>query len=233
MEAEIKKVQEMLADAIQRLQKLEQTRPSIKVLEQKLDSGLADVRREAQSVQGNIEKGPHTINLKKARDPVTQLVISNYPYKEGEDLQKLIRQIAAAKEIQLPSSEINCFRTSKKGKANDNNRPPNIVLKLKTSSMKKQMKKSQPGKALCITDMKELTISCMDYQEARTGEHPMIYINENLTSDQSFIFWKTRQHKATHNYKFAWTTDGISFLKKYEGERIHAIHSLEDLNKLD
>ena len=75
-----------------------------------------------------------------------------------------------------------------------------------------------------------MTITSADYRDAK--QHQQIYISENLTSDQSFIFWKTRTHKKQNNYKFAWTTDGISFLKKDEHSKAHAIYSIQDLEKL-
>ena len=167
------------------------------------------------------------ISLRPERDPTTQLVISNVTYKEGEDLQSIVRQIASIKQADLPSGTINCFRVHKK--TNKKN-IPDIILKLKTQQTKKKLNTSQQGKSLCITDTTNMTVTSADYKTAQ--QHQQIYISENLTSDQSFIFWKTRIHKKQHNYKFAWTTDGISFLKEREDSKAHAIYSIQDLAKL-
>lgn len=65
---------------------------------------------------------------------------------------------------------------------------------------------------------------------ALKDEH--VYINENLTRLQRWLFWNTEDCAREMNYKYVWMKDGKIFVRKRDGAAAIRIDDESDLNKI-
>ena len=63
-------------------------------------------------------------------------------------------------------------------------------------------------------------------------ESSRIYINEELSREQSALFWKARGFKKDHNFKYIWTFGQKIYLRKTPDSDAVLINSEEDLEAL-
>lgn len=64
------------------------------------------------------------------------------------------------------------------------------------------------------------------------SDNAKIYINEVLSRSQNELFWKTRNFKKEHNYRFIWTFKQKIYLRKTPDSDAIEISSEQDLDKL-
>ena len=108
-----------------------------------------------------------------------------------------------------------------------NKKPPKIILVLQNEQTKVAMKKR---------NRRKLTLASLGYKES-DGLTPealgkQIYINENLTPTQGHINFLARNYKREHSWKYCWTRNGMTYLRKTDSSDRIAIRSEADLKSL-
>ena len=126
-----------------------------------------------------------------------------------------------------PTDILKCFRAINKTKNNlDTTNPPKIIVQFATNELKNEFKK-RPAEGLNVENLKQVQLP------ANIDRNRPIYIQESLNKEQSHIAYLTRQFKKRHNYGYAWTRDGISYLRFYDNQPVHEINNEADLEKLE
>jgi hypothetical protein len=109
--------------------------------------------------------------------------------------------------------------------SNYKDKAPRIIVKFDSRLLKISFRKGCKEKRVTIQDMNE-------HLDQKIDSDASIYVNEHLTREQSVIFYHVRQFKAQRNYKYAWTRDGIAFLRRDDGAQVHEIRSEGDIEAL-
>ena len=63
-------------------------------------------------------------------------------------------------------------------------------------------------------------------------DNNLLYINEHLSPHNRTIFARANEIKREKNFKFLWTKNGVTQMRKEENTEIFTINNLEDLNKI-
>lgn len=141
---------------------------------------------------------PEKVEVAARDDPnkaAKECTIAGVPYKQDEDVVKIVEEIIKKKGLTIRSEDFTAFRAVRKGNnPNNNDKPPIIIVAFRTNTMK--------------TDFKRRT-----NDESNNNENP-IYINENLTKEQGSLFYAVRQFKKKYSYTYAWTRNGVPQLRK-------------------
>jgi hypothetical protein len=197
------------------------------------DTGLTDQKQQAGWTRNPLMQNlPHT-NLTQVppqrpvihTPPRTQncrqeLIIRNIPYREDENIGELVRAIATAKNINL-NEDVKCFRAMSKTITTNFKNPPKIIITQLDPKIKNLLRRKPP------VDRDEVRYT---FPEEKMPSK--IYIEENLTSQQSKLFFKTREKRKQLGYKFAWTRDGEIFLRADEYSDTYTITSERDLQQI-
>ena len=196
-------------------------------------TGLADQKQPAGWTRNPLMQNlPHT-NLTQVppqrpvmhTPPRTQncrqeLIIRNIPYREDENIEEIVRAIATAKNINL-NEDVKCFRAMSKTITTNFKNPPKIIITQLDPKIKNLLRRKPP------VDRDEVRYTFPDEKMPSK-----IYIEENLTSQQSKLFFKTREKRKQLGYKFAWTRDGEIFLRADEYSDTYTIASERDLQQI-
>lgn len=214
----VNRLETELAEALKRVEKLETQGTQVREEVKQVKEVAAKTRTETR-----------TVTATPPQNPNTELVINGLPYEgKSEDLKSIVTKIATLKEVNLPSN-FRCFRALRRSEGKNPaspNKPPRVILQLYDNALKNLMKKrSETQLTLANLNCKRGTLT--DTQMAQ-----QFYINENLTPEQARLNYEARQFRKTHNFKFAWTSDGITLLRKAEGKPIHSIRSMDDLRRV-
>ena len=149
-----------------------------------------------------------------ARNPLREVVISGVPYSQGEDLTKVIKDIARAKGVEVHEGDIvHAFRAINQ-EMTEKKSNPKIIVEWATNKKKQEFKRHRPNRL------------------PAGGGGQQVYINENLTESQRLLFYKTRQlKKLDSEISHAWTRDGHCFIRTSGGEKIRVTDEA-DIEKL-
>lgn len=169
-------------------------------------------------------------------DVNTQAIIRGIPYAKGENPRVYVQNIIENKNLhhyvvgQVNPDAINpndytCKRALKDNTEPDPGKPPPLLIVTFTTRAKKMNFIRQRA-----THAMKIKTMCKEVA-TEDNEDNEIYIGENLTATQRELFYKVRQHKTKHNYKYAWTKHGTIYIKKTEQDRALRIDSVEDLEE--
>lgn len=153
-------------------------------------------------------------------NPETELIIRGMPYRTTEDTKKIIEKIAYEKGLRLTRNDFECVRAIKRGTDQTQHKyPPNIIVTFHDEQDKRDFRK-----------MTRLTARDIDPTFSEEKDSP-IYINENLPPRARTLLYHARSKKKVHGWKYAWTEDGIVYIRKTEDEEKIQINELADLEK--
>jgi hypothetical protein len=200
-------------------------REQIQTLQAQSQTQLSKIRHEMKKAAKEIDQK----SKPPLQDATTELVISGLPYAgKEENLKQIITKIATSKSITLPST-VKYFRAIKKSSNNNHNpeKPPKVILQLHNNALKNEMKKRGQIR---------MTLTNIDHKcgELTAEQHNLqFFINENLSPEQAKLNYQSRQLKKKLGYKYAWTKDGISLLRKAEDEPVYSIRNVRDLQQIE
>ena len=160
------------------------------------------------------------------QNPDKELIVSNVPYNETENLSAIIMTIAGLKDTNLNNDDFRCFRAiSKTYGPKTNSKPPKIVLTIEDDEIRNKIRKRNK------TDITTAMLNIKPSKEEQKSPST-VYINQNLSREAATLFYNVRQYKKHRDYKFAWTRDGVCYLRKTETAKRFAIRNQDDLDKL-
>ena len=197
----------------------------IQALRAQSQTQLSDIKQQMTETAKEMNQKSKT----PLQDPTTELTISGLPYAgKQENLKEIITKIAASKNVTLPST-VKYFRAIKKRDSHSHNpnKPPKVILQLHDNHLKNEMKKRGQTRLT----LKNLQLECKGLSEKQLDAQ--FFMNENLNPEQAKLNYQSRQLKKKLKYKYAWTKDGISLLRKAEDQPIHSIRSAHDLQRLE
>ena len=152
-------------------------------------------------------------------DPTREVVLKGIPYREGEDLRAIVGQAASkagreAGGIELKHTDYTCHRALQRGKdrkhLENNTKTPNIMIVLQTCRQKDMIVRRPP---------QQITVAHINiHTNPPENAHELkVYFGESLTKQQAHIFWMARKNKEDLGFKYAWTRDGVTYLRVKEG----------------
>jgi hypothetical protein len=171
---------------------------------------------------------PHRQTVGKA-NPEREIVIKGVPYRQGEDLRRIVQNLVkAAGHQRLEEREYQCMRALGRNKTKteqeDNKNTPRIIIQLASQHTKNTLKRRPPN---------TLTLKDTGIEDLPDALHSrQIHMNENLTAEQSRIFYMVRQSKEGMGYRFAWTQDGVVLMREREGAIVREIDNETTLERL-
>jgi hypothetical protein len=171
------------------------------------------------------QPAPNQINP-KTPNPEKELIADGIPYTHDEKTEDIVMAIARAKGVPLTHQDFTCFRALKKHDQEKKNeaalaprRPPKIIIKLITNTLKTDLKKKS---SLALTEI--------GFRECGTDR---AFFSENLTPSQRELFFQTRKANKTRlQYKYVWTRDGNIYVKAKDNTAKIQIRSEDDLQAL-
>lgn len=152
-------------------------------------------------------------------DPTREVVLKGIPFRVGENLKEIVRQAAsrAGREeggIELKDTDFTCHRAMQRGQTRtqleDNTRTPNIMIVLQTCRQKDMIVRRPPS---------QITVAHINIHTnpPENADELKVYFGESLSKQQAHIFWIARKNKTDLGFKYAWTRDGITYLRVKEG----------------
>lgn len=193
------------------LTKVEEDRAEDKKLIAKLEERLESMERKSKLTGIEIRNVP--INL-----------IDNKKRETKEDICSLVQCLSKSVDVSLNDCDIkDAYRVT----TNKEVIKPiivelnSVIKKEKILQAVKQFNKNKP-----IGD--KLSTSHLGIP----GQTKPVFVSEALTVKTQKIFYMARKFVSEYNYSFCWTSRGIVYLRKAEGELAIRIETEEDLYKL-
>ena len=148
--------------------------------------------------------------------------ISGFPRMEGENVEKLVIELADKMKLKISESDIEaCHRISTK---------PDAAIITEFSSRKLRDKFLSARKLIKGLSIQDLGLQIINGNKGKGS----IFINESLTYRRKMLLRSAKDVKKDLNYKFIWTNKGTIFLRKSEtspAKRINKLHDLDNLNE--
>ena len=162
------------------------------------------------------------------------LELSGIPEKESENTNKLVIEVAKLAYVELSPNQISISHrlppkirhslsrnTSSAQNAKFNNSPPkssSMIVRFVSRDIRNQIFSNR--NLLRNADLKNFFVIGTDN----------IFINKNLAHSRKKLFWKVKQKTKASQYKFYWTSNGNTFVRKSEEFVSILIKNENDLN---
>lgn len=146
--------------------------------------------------------------------------VAGIPDEDGEDLSKIVEQLAA--KLKTDSKEIHSIQRlhSRKGV------PRPILIKMKSKAARAQW--SAAARAAKGT----ITVGDVVQSAAAAGQATeTVYVREALTAYNKALFWKTKTD-LKDIYKYVWCSEGRILARKCDNDKVVVIRSETDILKL-
>jgi regulator of replication initiation timing len=193
---------------------LVELRTSINILTTKV-SGISEeydnVVSKLNLVNAENKKLKTSINKIEQTLLETSVEVQGVMIEEGADAQPMVEALLTA--IGCPEAANDVQQIS----VNNNNRRKNSSVTIRFSSRVIRDKVLSRRKSVGALEAKDL--KC---------EGGKVFINEKLTMYNKHLLWLTKTTKSM-GYKFAWTKNGIVYLRKEEGTKPIIIRDVEDI----
>jgi uncharacterized protein YoxC len=231
-------------------QHMQDIRKMIAELPKKLEEGLPPTRNaRINPLQQSYQRmdnwmQPPTIPQMQNTYPVQtvdmSVIIKNIPYRNDEkktlNLERILKKIISVKNLGHPIiGMINPYAindhdyTIRRAMMNeqeiDDTKPPPIVIITFKSKINKTNFLAAKGN-LTLTNICDF-MTLTEEEKKQT-----IYINENLTEKQRYLYYLARQKKKELGYRFCWTRHGSVFMRKDEHGKVTKIEKESDLKDL-
>jgi DNA repair exonuclease SbcCD ATPase subunit len=188
---------------------------------QEIKRSLEKIKAEREAIK---ESSSSFSKLTKSLDKVEQernlktLIIAGVPTTKNENLFSLIELLSKKLDVPYASNDIdNRFRATAKS---DSSRPPIIIVKYNSMYARDAL---YDGRKQMVK--KNVTTNTLGIE----GKDSNIFINEQLSKQESDLFYRVRQRKKDLSYKYAWTFHGHVFMRKDKASDAVRIKSEDDL----
>lgn len=160
-----------------------------------------------------LEEEQENLNLYSRRDC---LEFHGIPEMLGENTDDLVKRIGDLIEVEVLSTDISTSHRlpSKRGQT----RP--IIAKFTRRNIRDNVY-HQKG------NLKNFNSSNLGFTHPTNN----LYINESLTPKAKDLFYKVREFRKIHNFKYVWTRYGKTHLKKEDAATTKSFASLIDFEK--
>lgn len=206
---------------------------SINFLSDKLDdiqSTISRLEEDRNILSGQISKIDDKCDAIERNSRKTSIQIRNVPKQQGETKEKLfsmVLKLSASIAVSMEKSELrDVFRVSSKpGQATST-----IIAEFSSTLTKGNF----------LTASKKHISSAMKYKTEQLnsahlgldGPKTEIYISEHLTPSVSRLYFLAREFRKTMGYEFCWTSNGLVYLRKKQGDPHILVKSEVQLHQL-
>ena len=242
------------------LKELDQVRDSQSLLSCKYDNLMLEFEKNKKQltiVQQNNKNLTNKIDDLKSKLKQSEMSINNLeqysrrecleingvPEKPNENTDDIV--IAVAKKVGLAISSKDISVSHRVGRLQNNSskrRHPTIIAKFSTRKTRDLVydrrwklthKRKQQQEFQKDTDDTNNPCTSQHAEINDTSTSTPIYINESLTKQNKNIFFLCRKFKKEHKWKYAWTRNGVSYLKEDDDSDSIKIQSKDDLKSRD
>lgn len=160
----------------------------------------------------NLEEEQENLNLYSRRDC---LEFHGIPESHGENTDELVKRVGELVGVEVGQTDISVSHRlpTKRG------RIPTIIAKFTKRSTRDKIYQAKGNLKTYNSSHIGLT---------RSSEN--MYINESLTQRAKELFYRVREFRRIHNFKYVWTKYGKPYLKKDEEARSISFGSAKDFD---
>lgn len=179
-----------------------------------MQANQADIVKENNELKKQVKDMKTQIADLEQKSLDHNLEISGVPDAIDED--RIIPLLCEG--IGLPVPEVTLY-TTRRSKLDTPGKPKSIFIQFESKYTRdkilKESKKAKP------------TVQCFtrDPVDAETS----VYVNEQLSPQNKFLFYNANKIKKDKKYKFLWVSDGCILLKKGDKTKTVRVHCLEDM----
>lgn len=199
----------------------------VKQLQSNINKEISKFEAESKALKVEVLKSNTMITqLNEQLDDLEQysrrdcLEIRGVPFNDGEDTDKIVKEIADLVDVDLDNDDISTSHRLPSKK--DSNIPPAIIVKFTKRNIRDEFYQAKN----LLRDK-----SSKDIGMGRHKEHKL-FINESLTKYKKDIFNSCLKAKKNLEFMYIWTKYGKTFMRKDKGSRAVAIKSEIDLQRL-
>ncbi|XP_075990193.1 uncharacterized protein LOC142985836 [Anticarsia gemmatalis] len=149
------------------------------------------------------------------------LELSNIPEKRGENLVTLLEDIGKKIDFAISRDDIISIHRVPHVAGTANERPKNIIAKMKTRSLRDN-----------IISAYRLKKGLTSTQLGIAGAPHIVYINEHLTLRRKQLYREARAAARERNHKFVWVKNATILVKRAETSRTIPIITSDDIVKI-
>lgn len=154
------------------------------------------------------------INVLEQKSIINNVELIGVPEEQNENCKEVVELIAS--KIGVKIEVVNAFRTNLKS----SNKPSKMIAILSSMENKQNLMEAAKKKKLNAIMVNE------------KWENRSIFINNELSSYNRELFYKTRMFAKANEFKFVWFKDLKVFIKKNENYKACIIQDDHDLSKL-
>jgi len=211
-------IQKQLSDIFSEQKKITER---IEIIEEKQKRQHEEIRRINNEKNTEIWYLKKKINDLEYNTKKKNIIISGVPADENENLFDVLHKIQNAVDTKIEDSDVMAIhrlgRQSSKEGSSSTPKPPGIIVAFKNTQIKDKLMENK--------NIKKITTTTLNYP----GPSRNIYINDQLTEQDTALFEKARKYKIDQEFKYVWTKRGRILMRKTDGSRILHIKSEEDL----
>ena len=132
------------------------------------------------------------------------LEIVGIPYVEGENTNEIVTEVAKLIEVDVKPEDISTSHRLPVRSSPDNStrKPPAIIVRLVGRDIRNK-----------IFANRKLTRN-LDLEKISVKGTEQLFINENLTQQRKKLLWLAKQKMKATDFKFIWTSNGSTFVRK-------------------
>ena len=174
------------------------------------------LKREVNELNAKVsklEEEQENINSYSRRDC---LEFHGIPQNSTENTDELIMRVTNLIDVQI---NLNDISISHRLPSRRRSTPP-IIAKF-TNRRTKDLSYQNEGK------LRSRSLSDIGY----TNTQNKLYINESLTPRAKEIYFEVREFRNAHQFKYAWTKNGKSFLKEDDDARSTSFNTLQEFDR--
>ena len=164
---------------------------------------------ELKSIVENAEKSLNNLEQYSRRECIEINGIPSTPEESTDDIV-----VALAKQIGVTITPNDISISHRLKKSTTSQHPPTIIAKFTSRKIRNKIFENR-----------------LKLKQANTGK--MIFVNESLTTTNREIFKACRNFKKVNNWKYVWTKQGQTYLKKSDNDNTWKIESISDLTKYE
>jgi len=173
-----------------------------------------EVKVEVDAIKSILPRIEEKVNQQDTVMYNKAVEIQGIPHHPNEKIIDIVTCIASKIDVKLDAENIDVAYRNKTKKC--------IIVRFLQTHVKQNFVKSYKK-----TSPTHLKASDLGYQSTAS-----IFINDHLSYATRALFFRARQFRKDHDYKYAWTSNQIIYLRKTESSEVIKIVSEADLGDL-
>lgn len=212
MKADIKRINEFTASTSKAVSSISAQLSEVAKLSSRVDQNTKAIEKLESSLKSTNRLCASRVGFDKSR----RLVISGVPYKKGENLLGIVRDVAKVLQVELlPQSIDNCFRFRAK---NESIVKP-ILLILTSGIVRDQL----------LSSFRVLKRK-INGSELKFDANVTVSLGEHLSPDQHRLLTSAKDKLVKSGIvKFVWFAHNNILIKKIEGSKVITVRSEADI----